>query len=138
MRVEPQHAARAVHPREACERPERDRVVAPEHERQLALRRRLRDHVRDTPAGLLDLPEEPRPLVAHRRGFGDRRFDVPAVDALVPEIGEPRVKARVADSRRTHVDAAAACSEIERCSDDGDPAFGFLQEHRGKANVRRC
>ncbi len=38
VRVDPEHAALAVHPREAAERPERDRVVAAQDERDRALR----------------------------------------------------------------------------------------------------
>ena len=38
VRVDPDDAARPVHGRHADERAERDRVVAPEHERELARR----------------------------------------------------------------------------------------------------
>ena len=61
--VDPEHAPRPVHGSEPSERPERDRVVAAEHERERAALRCFRNAARHELAGVVDLGQEPRPLV---------------------------------------------------------------------------
>ena len=68
VRVDPDHAARL--PRgggEAGERPDRDRVVAAEHERARAVAHRLLDERRKRGAGVEDLGQVARPLVVRAR-----------------------------------------------------------------------
>ena len=128
VRVDPEHAAGAVHRRKAAERAERDGVVAAEHERDRA-GARLLDHLRRDPgAGRLDLGQEPRPLVLHRRRLRHRGLDVPVVAHRVAEAREALLEPGVADGRRPHVDAAPALPEVERRADDGDLA---CRAHRG-------
>ena len=109
--------------REAAERPERDGVIAAEHERNRA-RARLLDDLRGDPlARRLDLRKKARALVAERRRLGHGRLDVPVVANRVAEALEPLLEARVANRRRPHVDAAPALPEVERRADDRDLAL---------------
>ena len=107
MRVEPEHAARATHAGKAAERSERDRVVAPEDERQVPALDGTCDELRDPLAGLLDLRQETRTLVADRACLGNGGHDVAPVLAAPPELRDLRVEAGVANRGRAHVDARA-------------------------------
>ena len=129
VRVDPEHAARAVEPREPPERAERHRVVAAEHERPVAVLERTDDELCDLLARLLDLRQEPRLLVAVGDGLGDGSPDVALVHRGHADLVEPRLEPRVADRRRPHVDAAAALAEIEWRTDDRNRALVGLSAH---------
>src|SRR5262249_3846261 len=58
VRVEPDDPAQAVGSVEAAEGPQRDRVIAAEHERDRTVAGALGDEVGDVAAGLLDLGQE--------------------------------------------------------------------------------
>ena len=73
----------AVHRREPAERPERDRVVAAEDERDRAGADLLDDLRGDALARRLDLGQEARALVLQRGRLGDGRLDVPVVADVV-------------------------------------------------------
>ena len=118
MRVEPEHAADAARMREPAECPERDGVVAAEHERQRVLLQRKPDQPRDAPARRLDLRQVAGTRVRLLGRFLHRRLDVAPVQDVVADPVEPVVKARVPDGGWPHVDAAATRAEVERCSDD--------------------
>ena len=113
----------AVDGRQAAERSERDRVVAAEHERKRARASSPRPRARAIElARVVDLGQEPRPLVAQRRRLGDGRLDVALVAHVVAEADETLLETRVPDRRRPHVDAAPALAEVERRADDRDLA----------------
>ena len=99
---------------EPAERPERDRVVAAQDDRDGAFLGRGRDATRNALAGVLDLGEEARTRVAGRGRLGDRGLDVAPVRALEPEPREAVVQARVADRGGPHVHAATAGAQVER------------------------
>ena len=61
---------------------------------------------------------------------GTRGLDVSQVDVLVAELGETCCEPRVADRRRTHVDATTAGAEVERRTDHRDFATWWLKRHR--------
>ena len=121
VRVDPDHAARLARGRrESGKRPDRDRMVAAEHEREGALPHRLLDERGELRARLEDLRQEPRPLVLERERLGLGRDDVAAVRHGEPDLREPLLEPGVADRRRAHVDAAARLAEVERRADDRD------------------
>src|SRR6185503_6916926 len=114
---------RAVRGGEPAEGPERDGVVAPEHDRDVAFVGGRRDSARDSLAGVLDLGEKARLRIAGPSRFRDHRLDVPPVRALEPEPGEAVVQAGVANRGRAHVDTAAARAEVEGSPDDSELSF---------------
>jgi hypothetical protein len=125
--IDPQHGAGpAGGGREAAEGAQRDRVVAAEHDRQAPLPHRVADAPGDALAGAAYLRQEARPRIAARRRLGHGGLDVAPVRAVAPERGQPLLETRVADRRRAHVDAAAAGTEVERCTDDRYPALGHV------------
>ena len=105
---------------ETAERPERDRVVATEHDRHIARAHRRLDQIGDRATRGQDLREIPGALVGERRGLGHGRRDVPTIRDDVPDRREPLDETRVADRGRPHVDATSALSEVEGSADDGD------------------
>ena len=114
-------ADRAVHAREATEHAQRDRVVAAQHQRQLAGLAARCDVVGDLAADVEDLVE----VLGMRVALGqplDRalghRAEIANADA---QLREPPHEPGVADRRRTHVDTAPPLPEVERCSQDRDP-----------------
>ena len=136
MRVDPDDAARPMHGGHADERSERDRVVAPEHERELAGARCRADELRHLVAQLEDLREIAGAFVTASERLGDRRVDVAVIVRHDAELlGEMLRQAGVTDRRRPHVDAAPALPEIERSADQCHFAARRLHGHRGKANV---
>ena len=106
--------------REPAERPQRDGVVAAEHERQRVLLERERDEPGDAAARGLDLGQVARARSVSSVASEHGSLDVAPVEDVVADRGEPVVEPRVADGRRTHVDAAAARAEVERGADDRD------------------
>ena len=118
MRVEPEHAPGATHTGKAAERSERDRVVASEDERQVPALDGTCHELSDPLAGLLDLRQEARVLIADRACLGNGGHDVAPVLAAPPELRDLRVEARVPNRRGPHVDAPPAGTEIERRADD--------------------
>src|SRR6476620_4768500 len=113
MGVDPEHAARAVNGRHAAERPERNRVVATEHQRHRAPRRRLGHPCGDELARVVDLWEKAGPFVTKRRRLGDGRLDVSLVAHDITKTYEALLETRVPDCRRPHVDSAAALAQVE-------------------------
>ena len=120
VRVDPDHAARLARGRaQAGERPERDRVVAAEDERDRAVgddvARRCRRAAR-TPRGSRAGTARARP---RRRAPRARASStLPRSTTRQPNDDEPLLEPRVADRRRAHVDAAPALAEVERRPDD--------------------
>ena len=137
MGVDPEDAAGAAPRREPAERPERDRVVAAEHERQTALLDRAGDERGDLLAGGDDLGQEADPIVADGRGLGHCGLDVPPVRDGAAELGQPRLEPCVADRGRPHVDAAPSGAEVERRSDDGDRRAHVHPRSRPSSSYRR-
>ena len=82
--VDPEHSARAVEAGEPADRAERDRVVAAEHQRAVALLERCDDEPGDVLARLLDLRQEPCLLVAGGDRLGDRSANVAPVHRRTP------------------------------------------------------
>jgi hypothetical protein len=134
--VDPHDAARAAaRPRHADQRAEGARVVAAENERHRPTCCGLRNEHCQPIAEVEDLLEIPGALVALRGRLHDRRDDVADVDDAHPELlGELLVEPGVADRGRTHVDAAAPGSEVERRADHGDLARSDLRAHAAEAN----
>ena len=93
-------------------------MVAAEHQREETVTAGSLDLVCDPRAGLQDLVQEPGALSARLTCLRDRRLDVSAILDHDPSAFESLAEARVANRRRTHVDAAAARTEVERRSDD--------------------
>ena len=118
--VDPEHSARAVNGGHATERAERNRVVATEHQRQRAPRRRLGHARGDELARVVDLREKARPLVTESGRLGDGRLDVSLVAHDITKTHEALLETCVPDRGRPHVDTAAALAQVERCADDGD------------------
>ena len=115
VRVDPDHAARLPRRgRETGERPERDRVVAAEHERAAPSRTVASTQRRELRARVEDLRQEPRPLVDERERLRLRRDDVAAIGHGVADLDQPLLEPRVPDRRRAHVDAAPRLAEVER------------------------
>ena len=122
--VDPEHAPGAANVRKTAERPERDRVIAAEDERDRAGLDLLDDLGRDALARRLDLGKEAGSLVVDSAvASGHRRLDVPVVANVVAQTQEALLEPRVADRRRPHVDAAPALPEVERRADDRDLTF---------------
>ena len=109
-------------------------MVAAEDERGGLLGRRPRNERRDPTAHVQDRLEEPGPLVPDGSRLGNRRLDVPPVDATHTQSLELRFEARVANRRGAHVHAAAILAEIKGSADDRDGACG-LHAHARKASV---
>ena len=124
VRVDPEHATLPVHRRETSERPERNRVVAAEDQRQRATRCHLGHARRDQLARVVDLGKEARSFVPDRGRLRHGRLDVPLVAHRVPETDEALLEPRVPDRRRPHVDAPSPLPEVERGTDDRDLALG--------------
>src|SRR5262249_52717808 len=120
VRVEPDDAAEALGTTEPAERPERDRVVAAEDERDRAVMGRLGNEFGDVAAGLPGLGEEPRMLVPGVDRFRHGGADVPTVVHLVSEPLDSVVQAGVADRGRAHVHASAPGAQVESGADDCD------------------
>ena len=116
--IEPEHPARPMQRGEGADRPDRDRVVASEHERRQAVLGRRAHLPGDPLARLPDLGEEPGIRVAGIRRLADLRVDVAPVVAGNAQRGKPLPESRVPDRRRSHVDPAAPCAEIELGADD--------------------
>ena len=120
VRVDPEHAADAVGPREAAERADRDRVVAAEDERQGALLERQADESRHAVARGLDLGQVPRRASASSVASGTGLHVAP-VEHLAAEAAKTLLDACVPDRGGTHVDAAASGAEVECGADHRDP-----------------
>ena len=139
MGVDPDHAAGLPGSGgEAGERPDRDRVVAAEHERPRALAHRLLDQRRELRAGLEDLRQVPRPLVDERERLGLRRDDVAAVGDGEADLGQPLLEPCVPDRRRAHVDAAPGLAEVERRADDRDGTLHGAEPYLGRGARARA
>jgi hypothetical protein len=124
--IHPEHAADLRAAGQAPERPEGDRVVAAEDERQPTLGLRAGNSVGDAVARAEDLGEVARALVSDGSGLGDRRLHVAEIGAIAAELLDPRLQPGVPDRRGTHVHAASARTEIEGRPDHRD---GF-RRHR--------
>ena len=83
-------------------------MVSSQDDREEVLPDCALDQPRDSLAGVLDLREEARLLVADCGRLGHRRLDVAQIDVLVAEIGDPSGQARVPNRRRTHVNTPSA------------------------------
>ena len=118
--VDPEHPPGAANLRKTPERPERDRVIAAEDERDRAGLDLLDDLRRDALARRLDLRKEAGSLVVDSRRLRDRRLDVPVVANVVAQAQEAFLEPRVADRGRPHVDSAPPLPEVERRADDRD------------------
>ena len=112
-------------------------MVTAEDEQDEALVDRLRHEARDPAARFLDLREEAHARVAHRARFGDGRLDVAPGLTAAPESLDPGLQPGVPDRRRPHVDAPAACSEVESGADDFNRPPVLLNPHARKATFGR-
>ena len=138
VRVDPDDAARPVRRRHADERPERDRVVAAEHER-----RRAGARVRAA-TSFATWSHSSRICGRKRaRSSPDAVDSATGASTLPRSLGLDAERRRemlrqpgVADRRRPHVDAAPAGAEVERGADQGHVPLGRLHAHGSKANVR--
>src|SRR5205814_2076380 len=119
--------------REPAERPDRDRVVAAEHERQVAALARVVDERGDALARAFDRLEVTGARVADLGRLREPDADVAPVDADTPELLDPLLEPRVPDRRRAHVDTAPPGAQIEPGADHGDRPQRFLDCHFGKA-----
>ena len=138
MRVDPDHAAGLARGRrEAGKGPDRDRMVAAEHEGQRTVPRRLLDERGERGAGLQDLGQEPRPLVHERERLRLGRDDVAAVEDGERDLRQPLLEPGVADRRRAHVDAASGLAEVERRADDRDGTLHRAQPYLGGGGSAR-
>ena len=135
VRVDPEHAARPVRTREPTQRPDRDGVVAAEHERVQALFDRARHEVRHPLARLLDRRQEADAFAAHLRRLGNRTLDIAPVENRPAQALDPRREAGIADCRRSHVDAAAPCPEVEARADQGDGPSVRLHPHPSETTL---
>jgi CheY-like chemotaxis protein len=134
VRVQPEHAARPAGSCQPAERAQRDRMVAAEYKRHVAAFHRAGDELGDPLIRLLDLRQEPQPLVADRARLCDSGRDVAPVLDTPPEPLDASVEARVADRGGAHVDASPTGAQIERGADDRDRLRGFLNSQRDKAS----
>src|SRR5439155_27380881 len=89
VRIDPDHTSRTVDVMQARERPQGNRVVTAEHDREEPVTRSVRDEPRDPLGRLLDLRKEAGLLVPGLGRLGHRRFDVSEIDELVTELVEP-------------------------------------------------
>ena len=75
-------------------------------------------------------------VIVDRERLRNRRLDVAEIVRHDAErLREMLRKLRIANRRRTHVDAAPAGAEIERSADQSHVPLGRLRAHRRKANV---
>ena len=135
--VDPEHAAGPVRAGEAAERPDRNGVVAAEHERMQTLLDRARNEVRNPLAGLLDRRQEANALAAHLRRLGNCTLDVPPVEHRPPQPLDASSQAGVADRGGSHVDAAPARPEVETRTDQGNGPLVRLRTHSAETTVAR-
>ena len=105
-------------------------MVTTEHHRNVIVARRPRNELGNAVRRVLDLGQKPGVLVPGVGCLRDRGLDVSQVDVLVAELGETCCEPRVADRRRTHVDATTAGAEVERRTDHCDFATWWLKRHR--------
>jgi CheY-like chemotaxis protein len=110
-------------------------VVTAEHQRLVAFLDRARQELGNPLVRLLDLRQEPEPLVADRARLRDGRRDVAPILHAPAEALDASVEARIADRRGAHVDATPPGAQIERRADDRDGLGSFLNCQRGKASV---
>ncbi len=100
---------------------DRDGMIAAENQRELALRERRSDHLRQSRTGLGDLRKIFRMRAARPAGFRAapraRCRDPPL---RIPKLRQASVQIGDAQRGRAHVDAAAAGAKIERRADDRD------------------
>ena len=120
MRVDPERRAGAAGLRHAAERPHRDRVVAAQRQRDVALLDGVADEAGDLLAHGLDRAEVARVRAALLGRLRNGRADVAPVVDLEAELAQPAVQLCVADRRRPHVDAAAPLTEVEPGADHRD------------------
>ena len=118
VRVQPDDAAGpAERPGQAAQRADRDRVVAAQHQRHLAVRHRPGDPVGKLLAGAADR----RPVAGGGIALVERlhhaRADVAVIVDDVAQLGHPLAQLGVADRGRPHVHAAPARPEVERRAD---------------------
>ncbi len=104
-------------------------MVTTEDNRKESVARRTPYELGDPLGRFLDLREKAGVLVTGVRGLCDRRLDVAQVHVLVAEVPETRCQPRVANRRRTHVNATTPGAEVERGTYDGDFAAGWLKRH---------
>src|ERR1700761_1224140 len=110
-------------------------MVAAEDERQRTAPHGVRDEPREAVAEVEDLAEIAGVLVAHVRGLDNRGDDVARVGhAHAQLLGELLLETRIADRRRTHIDAPPPGAEVERRADHGDLAGSLLDAHGAEAN----
>ncbi len=125
MRVEPDHAdARTlcrVVPRGSCDGSARERVVAPQQQREAAGAERGRRLIGDALANIRDRPEETRAaLRSALRVLAEGNRHVSRVFDRMSDSLEPFAQVRVSNREWTHVDATAARAEVHRHANDPD------------------
>ena len=126
VRVEPQHRSGAAPGGEPAERAQRDRVVTAEQDRDPAVIQCRAHQLGDPFARRPNRRQEARPWVVFGGRFRHRGSDVASVDAIHAQRGETLLQPRLADRRRTHVDAPPPGSQIERCANDRGFHIGGL------------
>ena len=137
MRVDPERSARAMCACHPSERAERDRVITPEHERQVTLPDSTVDMAGNALAHRTNLREESCAFVTRLCCFGSRGLDIAEIDRLVTDLLQPRIQTGIANGRRSHVNTAPPGAEVERRTDYGDLVTRRLHGSADKANFRR-
>src|SRR5215469_6146113 len=97
-----------------------DGMVTPQHKRHKVFVERLLDDVRQSLARFRDFIEIPGFFLAVRLFFGLAHLKIAYIFHLTAKLLESRLKTGHSQSRRTHVNAAAAGAQVHRHTDDSD------------------
>jgi hypothetical protein len=100
-------------------------VISAEDEGSHSILKALNDGFGSVGAGIGNLGEIAGIGGAGALGFGDFYADVATVGDLVAEFFEMGFKPGNTDGGRAHIDATAACAEIERNAKDVNPVWGL-------------
>ena len=130
VRIEPEHAAGPGRRRHPADRPDRDRVIAAEDQRDEPAGARPRDERCDALAGALDRRQVAGVRIAGVGRLGDVDLDVAPVDADAPEPRDPLLEAGVADRRGPHVHPTPPGPEIQPSADHGHGPQAAAVAHR--------
>ena len=129
VRVDPDRAARPVHSCRPDSVPRLTEWSPPSTTGTNPSRAAARNELGDPVGRVLDLREKAGVLVTGVGCLCDRGLDVAQVHVVVAELPETRCQPRVANRRRTHVNAATTGAEVERGTDHCDFATWWLKRH---------
>src|SRR5271156_290425 len=139
VRVQPNHTHAFTIFVEMCgssgRRAHSNRMIAAQHQRNHVLIQSFLHRVRQALARLRNFVQITRALLAVRLLLGLRHLHVADILHLPPQLFQARLQSRYAQSRRTHIHAAAARAQVHRHTDNANfvrHIFVFATPIRGR------